>query len=118
MDIRAWVERSQIFSLVTNDDHPVYLVLHQCVPSTLTSLIKIFIKNTKERHAMIIFFMELFFKDITRPFWKLHSSLMHAWEKARNITRKKKIKYRRTNKKAILPKTRIPPLVNLEIRDV
>ncbi|GBB98539.1 hypothetical protein RclHR1_32560001 [Rhizophagus clarus] len=48
---------------------------------------------------MIIFFMELFFKDITRPFWKLHSSLMHAWEKARNITRKKKIKYRKKNKK-------------------
>ncbi|GBC02553.1 hypothetical protein RclHR1_04690004 [Rhizophagus clarus] len=35
MDIKAWVERSQIFSPVTNDDHPVYLVLHQCVTSML-----------------------------------------------------------------------------------
>ncbi|GES74707.1 ribonuclease H-like domain-containing protein [Rhizophagus clarus] len=101
MDIKAWVERSPIFSPVTNDDHPVYLILHQCVPSTLTSLIKMFIKNTKNRQSMIIFFMELFFKDITRPFWKLHSSLMHAWKKARNITRKKKVKYRKKNKKGI-----------------
>ncbi|GBC00144.1 hypothetical protein RclHR1_03760008 [Rhizophagus clarus] len=85
MDINAWVEHSQMFSPVTNDDHPVYLVLHQCVPSTLTSLIKMFVKNNKARLSMINFFMDLFFKDITRPFWKLHSSLMHAWEKARNI---------------------------------
>ncbi|GES98349.1 ribonuclease H-like domain-containing protein [Rhizophagus clarus] len=31
MDIKAWVERSHIFSPVTNDDYPVYLILHQCV---------------------------------------------------------------------------------------
>ncbi|GES73345.1 ribonuclease H-like domain-containing protein [Rhizophagus clarus] len=99
MDIKAWVERCPLFSRVTNDNHPIYLVLHQCVPSTLTSLIKMFVKNNKERQILVTFIMDLFFRDITLPFWKLHSSLMHAWEKARNITRKRKINYRKKKKR-------------------
>ncbi|GBC02754.1 hypothetical protein RclHR1_00480011 [Rhizophagus clarus] len=95
MDIKAWVERCPLFSPIINDNHPIYLILHQCVPSTLTSLLKKFVKNNTKRQALITFLMDLFFKDITRPFWKLHSFLMHAWEKARNITRRKKVNYRK-----------------------
>ncbi|GBC04982.1 hypothetical protein RclHR1_05990011 [Rhizophagus clarus] len=69
MDIRAWVERSQIFSPITNDDHPIYLILHQCVPQTLTSIIKMFIKNTKERHRYDIFDQPIviqFYNELTK----------------------------------------------------
>src|ERR1700753_896766 len=91
------VPRSGLFTPVVDPTRPVYLLIHQCVPAALSSLIRQYVRSKVSRHALMISFMTKFYDLITRPFWKLHSSLQHQWEVNHGITRRKKRFYRRRN---------------------
>ncbi|GES86389.1 ribonuclease H-like domain-containing protein [Rhizophagus clarus] len=82
-DVTLSIGRSALFSQVTDIHHPTYLLLHQLVPEELISLVHFHIRSQKLTMDIIELFIQYFYTQITRKFWRIHSNSFHSWEKSR-----------------------------------
>ncbi|GES83980.1 hypothetical protein GLOIN_2v1780593 [Rhizophagus clarus] len=82
-DVTQSIERLPLFSHVTDTNHPTYLLLHQLVPEELVSLINLHIRSQKATMEIVELFIQYFYTQITRKFWRIHSNSFHSWEKVR-----------------------------------
>ncbi|GBC02889.1 hypothetical protein RclHR1_04880014 [Rhizophagus clarus] len=89
------IERSTLFSQVTDINHPTYLLFHQLVPEELISLIHLHIHLRKSTMEIVELFVQYFYTQITRKFWHIHSNSFHSWEKSRRIIKRKKQSYQK-----------------------
>ncbi|GES74523.1 ribonuclease H-like domain-containing protein [Rhizophagus clarus] len=89
-DVISSIERSSLFSPVSDMYHPSYLLLHQLVPEELPSVVSLHIRSRKATMEIVEIFIQYFYTQITRKFWRIHSTSFHSWEKSRRITKRKK----------------------------
>ncbi|GBB90580.1 hypothetical protein RclHR1_01760004 [Rhizophagus clarus] len=111
-DVTSSIERSPLFSPVSDISHPSYLLLHQLVPEELPAIVSLHIRSRKLTMEIVETFIQYFYTQITRKFWRIHSDSFHLWEKSRRITKKKKRSYRkshRSSRSARDPLDMMPP---------
>lgn len=101
IDIR--VNRSHIFlyfdtatdATGIHMSHPIYLILHNFIPTQLTYLFDLFISKHKTYISEIIKFFHNLHKDLYNSIWKPYKNNLKQLEKLWDITKTKKRNYQK-----------------------
>ncbi|PKB98759.1 hypothetical protein RhiirA5_403839 [Rhizophagus irregularis] len=83
--------------------HPGYLLIHHLVPSDLTKIFYIYIKDKKLRFSLFLKFFLTLMSLIDTLIWTRRASLIKQWESTLSITKNKKRFYRQRQKKRAPP---------------
>ncbi|EXX56740.1 hypothetical protein RirG_213420 [Rhizophagus irregularis DAOM 197198w] len=88
------VSRSDLFQMVSNDSHIIYLIVHNMVHQELYNLIHSYVGKHLTCKNVLFQFIQSLIQKLYAHIWKLHNDKFHKWEITRGITKKKKRQYR------------------------
>ncbi|UZO07890.1 uncharacterized protein OCT59_028160 [Rhizophagus irregularis] len=106
-DLDDTIRSSSLFNAtfdgVLPQSHPGYLLIHHLVPSDLTKIFYIYIKDKKLRFSLFLKFFSTLMSSIDILIWTRRTSLIKQWESTLFITKNKKRFYRQRQKKRAPP---------------
>ncbi|CAB4409930.1 unnamed protein product [Rhizophagus irregularis] len=115
-DIADRVTASPIFRLLDHLDegprtslplsHPGLLLIHDLIPTDLTSLFYNYISPKSSRDPLLLKYVADFIRDLHLVTWRKRNHSFKQWEHSLNITRKDKLYYRSRFRDADTPTSR------------
>lgn len=84
------ITKLALFQPVRSPSHPIYLIIHQLIPSSLTDFIHSYVKKFNSLQTVTLTIVSSVQMDIYREIWSTHSRLLKEWEKSINDSRKDK----------------------------